>query len=115
MSEARKGEGEFLSAAQAMRAELVAWRAGHPAASFDEIAEEVRKRRQVLMGQLLAELAGQHGVGEVLMAGSCPQCGGMLHYKGEKERRVLHPEGQPQLERGCHHCDQCGHGFFPSG
>lgn len=115
MSEATRGEVEFLGAAQAMRAELVAWRAAHPAASFDEIAEEVRKQRQVLMGQLLGELAGQHGVGEVLVERNCPQCGGMLHYKGEKERTVLHPEGQPQLERGYHHCDQCGHGFFPSG
>jgi len=105
----------FVAAAKAMQEALVQWRAGHPAASFDEIAEEVRKQREVLMGQLLAELAGQHGVGEVLVERTCPQCGGMLHYKGEKVRTVLHPEGQPQLERGYHHCDQCGHGFFPSG
>jgi hypothetical protein len=113
----RQGESEtsFVTAAKAMQEALVAWRAGHPAASFDEIAEEVRKRREVLMGQLLTELASQYGVGEVLVERSCPQCGGALHYKGEKVRRVLHPEGQPQLERGYHHCDQCGHGFFPSG
>lgn len=98
-----------MSAAQAMHEALVAWRAAHAGASFDEIAEEVR------MGQLLAELASQHGVGEVLLSPDCPQCGGVLHYKGEKERTVLHPEGQPVLERGYHHCDQCGHGFFPSG
>ena len=115
MGEARRGEAAFLSAAQAMRAELVQWRGAHPAASFDEIAEEVRKQRQVLMGELMAELAGQQGVGEMLVERSCPQCGGMLHYKGEKERTVLHPEGETALERGYHHCDQCGHGFFPSG
>jgi hypothetical protein len=115
MSQPARGEAEFLDAAKAMHAALVEWRATHPAASFDEIADEVRKQRQALMGQLLAELAGQHGVGEVLVERSCPQCGGMLHYKGEKERTVLHPEGEAQLERGYHHCDQCGHGFFPSG
>jgi hypothetical protein len=115
MSEGAKGEGEFVASAKAMREGLVAWRAAHPEASFDEIAEAVRVQREVLMGQLLAELAGQHGVGKVLMERSCPQCGGIVHYKGEKERTVLHPEGQPVLERGYHHCDQCGHGFFPSG
>ena len=62
---------------------------------------------------MLTELAGQHGVGEILVERSCPQCGGVLHYKGEKPRTVLHPEGQPKLTRGYHHCDQCGHGFFP--
>jgi hypothetical protein len=115
MSGQKESETSFVIAAKAMQEALVAWRAGHPGASFDEIAEEVRKQRAVLMGQLLAELAGQHGVGEVLVERSCPQCGGMLHYKGVKVRTVLHPEGQPQLERGYHHCDQCGHGFFPSG
>jgi hypothetical protein len=54
-----------------MQEALVAWRAAHPAASFDEIAEEVGKQREVLMGQLLAELAGQHGVGAVLLERSC--------------------------------------------
>ena len=98
-----------------MQERLVGWRAAHPSAKFDELAEAVRQEREVLMGQLLAELASQHGVGEVLVERSCPTCGGVLHYKGEKERTVLHPEGQPRLARGYHHCDQCGHGFFPSG
>jgi hypothetical protein len=115
MSQSGDGGERFVTAAKAMHEALVAWRAAHPGASFDEIAEEVRVRREVLMGQLLAELASQHGVGEVLMSPQCPQCGGVLHYKGEKERMVLHPEGQPRLARGYHHCDQCGHGFFPSG
>jgi hypothetical protein len=105
----------FVVAAQAMQEALVAWRAEHPGASFDEIAEEVRKRREVVMGELLAELAGQHGRGEGLVERSCPQCGGELDYKGTKERTVLHPEGQPKLARGYQPCDQCGHGFFPSG
>ena len=110
-----EGETSFVKGARRMQEELVAWRAGRPNASFDEIAEEVRKQRELLMGQLLSELAGQHGVGELVVERNCPACGGVLHYKGEKRRTVLHPEGQPELSRGYHHCDQCGHGFFPSG
>lgn len=115
MSGQREGETSFVAAAKAMEEALVGWRAEQRGASFDEIAEEVRKQREVLMGQLLAELAGQHGTGEVLVERQCPQCGGVLHYKGRKGRTVLHPEGQPHLERGYHHCDECGHGFFPPG
>jgi len=115
MGEQAEGETSFVKAAKAMQRTLVSWRAAHPAASFDEIAEAVRVEREALMGQLLAELASQHGVGEVLGERSCPQCGEVLHYKGEKPRMVLHVEGQPVLGRGYHHCDQCGHGFFPSG
>lgn len=49
-----------------MHAELVAWRAAHPEASFDEIAAQVTPRRQRLMGALLSELALQHGNGYAL-------------------------------------------------
>jgi hypothetical protein len=115
MGEQERSASRFVAEAKAMQERLVAWRATHPGAKFDEIAEAVRQEREVLMGQLLAELASQHGVGEVLVERRCPQCGGVLHYKGEKERTVLHPEGQPTLARGYHYCDQCGHGFFPSG
>jgi len=106
MSGQRESETSFVAAAKGMQEVLVAWRGGHPGASFDEIAEEVRKQREVLMGQLLAELAGQQGVGEVLVERQCPHCGGVLHYKGAKVRTVLHPEGQPHLERGYHHGDR---------
>lgn len=104
----------FLAAAGAMYEEVSAWRAGHKQASFDEIAEQVTPQRQRLMGELLAQLAEQEGKGEYLAERSCPQCGGVLHYKGEKAREVGHAEGIAKLERGYHHCEQCGHGFFPS-
>lgn len=106
---------QFLADAAAMYDELTAWRAAHEQASFDEVANQVTVKRQALMGELLGVLAEQAGRGEWLAARTCPGCGGELHYKGEKPRTVLHAEGQPVLRRGYHHCDQCGHGFFPSG
>jgi ssDNA-binding Zn-finger/Zn-ribbon topoisomerase 1 len=106
---------EFMAEAGAMYDELTAWRAAHPAASFDEMAGQVTVQRQALMGEMLKVLAKQAGRGEFLAERTCPGCGGAVHYKGEKRRTVLHAEGQAVLERGYHHCDQCGHGFFPSG
>lgn len=105
----------FMAAAGTMYEELSGWRAVHKGASFDEIAGQVTRLRQGLMGQLLAQLAEQEGQGEYLADRSCPQCGGVLHYKGKKSRTVGHAEGSVQVERGYHHCDQCGHSFFPSG
>jgi hypothetical protein len=115
MQAAGKQQAQFLADAAAMYEELTAWRAVHPEASFDEIADQVTVKRQALMGELLRTLAEQPGRGILLAERTCPACGGVLHYKGEKQRTVLHAEGTARLERGYHHCDQCGHGFFPSG
>jgi hypothetical protein len=115
MNSGAENQEQFMAGAAAMYEELTAWRAAHPQASFDEMASQVTVQRQALMGELLRMLAEQGGRGEYLAERTCPTCGGMLHYKGEKRRTVLHAEGQPVLGRGYHHCDRCGHGFFPSG
>lgn len=115
MADKRADKAAFLAEAAAMYDELSAWRTAHSEASFDEIAEQVRVKRQAVMGALLARLATQDGAGEWLAERTCPACGGVLHYKGKKRRTVLHAEGNAVLKRGYHHCDQCGHGFFPSG
>jgi hypothetical protein len=105
----------FVSEAETMYEELRSWRASNPSASFDEIAEAVREKRQELMGGLLKELAEQEGIGDYLEDRTCSECGGVMHYKGERKRGVGHSEGATALERGYHRCDQCGHTFFPSG
>lgn len=104
-----------MGQAAEMYEKLRMWRAGHPGASFDEIAEQVRQERQQLMGELLKELAEQGGRGELLTERVCPTCGGVLHYKGRRKRQVVHSEGIAALERGYHYCDGCGHSFSPSG
>ena len=113
MASEGKGKETFVAGAAQMYDELRAWRKSHPRASFDEIAAQVTQRRQVLMGELLALLAEQEGRGELLEERTCPSCGQNLHYKGQKIREVLHPEGESRLERSYHHCDQCGPGIFP--
>lgn len=108
-------KAEFVKQAERLYEELTAWRAEHGKASYDEIAEQVTVERQKLMGGLLGMLAEQNGQGEMLVERKCPGCGGVLHYKGKKLRAVLHPEGTAAVERGYHHCDECGHGVFPPG
>jgi hypothetical protein len=110
-----KEEAEFMTGVAEMYAALRQWRANHPQASFDEIAGQVTPRRRALMGQLLAQLAHQHGDGEVVEGLSCPECGQAMSYKGTPKRDVLHKEGGSELERAYYYCAQCEAGLFPPG
>jgi hypothetical protein len=111
-SEASSREG-FGAAAEAMHRRLWTWRQEHPTASFDEIAEQARQERQVLIGGLLGELVSQPG-GEAVSL-RCPECNGPLQNKGQKERSVLHREGEVKLVRNYYYCPGCRRGFFPPG
>lgn len=105
---------EFVAKAGAMYVRLRAWRAAHPEASFDEVGDEVTRERQQLMGELLGELAAQPEEGRV-EAEVCSSCGGELTPKGKRKREVGHLEGEVQVEREYHYCDDCQRGFFPPG
>lgn len=104
----------FLQEAEAMYEELQAWREEHPEASFDEIASQVTPRRRKLMGELLEQLVRQHGDGSYAEA-TCPTCGEAMEASGQRRRRIVHSEGEADLERAYHHCPECGRGFFPPG
>jgi ribosomal protein S27AE len=104
----------FLREAAEMYEGLRKWRAEHPEASFDEIANQVTPRRRVLMGKLLGQLATQHGDGRYAQA-KCPTCGEEMEASGRRSRQVVHPEGEADVERAYHHCPECGRGLFPPG
>jgi hypothetical protein len=104
---------EFGEAAEGMHQRLRAWRRAHPEATFDEIAEQVSRERQVLMGDLLEELAAAPE--SVPLDPTCPHCGGVVQNKGQKQRQVLHREGEMRLGRNYYYCPACEQGFFPSG
>ena len=110
-----KNKEKFLVDAAKLYDELALWREGHGTASFDELAAQTTVKRQALMGELLGMLATQTEAASFVSERTCGQCGGVLHAKGTRQRTVLHAEGQTVLARGYYHCDQCGHGFFPSG
>lgn len=94
--------------------ELYAWREARPEASSDEIASQVTPRRRKLIGQLLEQLARQHGRGQVAEGLRCEACGQVMEYKGEPEREVEHLEGESHLRRAYYHCAHCKGGiFFP--
>ena len=111
----QKAKVEMQEAFGQMWEELYSWRAAHPEASFDQIANELTPKRRALMGQLLEQLACQHGAGEVLEGVKCPACGEMMKYKGGARREVEHLEGETELVRAYYHCTGCKSGLFPPG
>ena len=106
---------EFMEGARGMYDDLRQWRANHPGASIDEIANQITPKRRELMGQLLIQLACQQGDGEVVEGLSCPGCGEMMSYKGKPKRDVIHKEGEEELARSYYHCAHCQAGLFPPG
>jgi hypothetical protein len=106
---------QWLGKAEEMYDELYEWREKHTGASFDEIGNRVTPRRRALMGELVRQLALQHGSGEVVEGLNCEKCGKALKYKGKPGRGVDHLEGEAQLERAYYHCPECEGGIFPPG
>jgi hypothetical protein len=100
---------------EAMYEALYVWRAAHPEASFDEIASQVTPLRRMLIGELLEQLARQHGSGQVAEGMVCEVCGEALAYKGEPKRDVEHLEGESHLKRAYYYCARCEGGIFPPG
>jgi len=109
----KEQETEFIAGSREQYDHLRAWRKTHPDATFDEIAEEVRRGREKLTGRLVAELAVQEKRPQQWQAEQCPACGENTRYKGMRTRQVIHTEGVSMLERPYYKCPHCGEGFFP--
>lgn len=113
--QAEKAKAEMQQAFEQMWEELHAWREKHREASFDEIAAQVTPRRRAIIGQMLAQLACQHGDGEVVEGLPCPDCGQAMSYKGRPRREVEHLEGELAIARAYYYCAHCESGLFPPG
>ena len=111
----KEPEKDFVEASREMYERLRAWRKAYPGATFDEIAEEIRKEREELTGRLAAELAVQEQKLHIWQEVHCPVCGEKARYKGMRERQVVHKEGVSTLERPYYSCPHCNEGFFPLG
>jgi YgiT-type zinc finger domain-containing protein len=112
-------------------AELAAWRAEHPRASWREIEEALEARWVTVRARLLGEAAATSpardvkaasatpAAGEAGEAGeavSCPRCGAALRERGRTTRRLTTQGDQEViLERSYAQCSACGAGLFPPG
>lgn len=116
MSRREKEKEKLQQAMGEMYDQLWQWREAHPEASFDDIVAQVTPQRRAVMSQMLQALACQHGGGQVLEGQVCCGCGGVMEYKGEPKRGVVHYlEGETKLNRAYYYCPACERGLFPPG
>ncbi len=83
-----------------MMDELQTWQEAHPEADFDEIAEQVTLRWQVLRVSLLVGLACQHGDGFEVAGVVSEGCGQVLVYKGRSLRERGYLRGEECVTTG---------------
>ena len=106
----------FLQAASEMSERLEGWYDAHPAATFEEIEQELRQQRRELMGGALATLIVGRDSGYQASAPPCPQCGQLLAFEGYRPWTVKGLEGDSVLDRAYYVCPACaGQTFPPSG
>ena len=79
---------------------------------FRDIEQQVLETRKEV-GVQLAETIVAEESGRITTAMRCPVCGGKLHKKGRKEKRVVSLAGEVKIEREYIYCPHCQRGFFP--
>lgn len=111
-----KRRAVFLAAAEQLFEGMEAWYDAHPAASFEAIEAEARKRRRVLMGQGLAIWVNGRDTGYQIEGVRCQQCGSAMTFEGYRKWGISGLEGDTELERAYYVCPQChGETVFPPG
>lgn len=107
----REAEAEMA----ALLEEAAEWQAEHPDATWDEMEQEVLQLRQRFGKHLVRVLVKQRGERQPVPGPHCPECGAEMHYKGQKERRMVSMLGEVPLERGYYYCSACQRSVFPPG
>ena len=108
-------EKNWETATVKLRAEMKAWRDGHPKATFREIEEALEGCLSELRAQMLGDLAsaGESETGERVV---CPECGATAQRHGYRTRKLRGKhDAEVELRRRYMTCPACGHGFSPSG
>lgn len=94
--------------------ELLDWNESHAAPDLTQIEDIVLELREKLSKAMVESVVeSQEQVQPVEMR--CPKCGGMMRYKGRKEKVVESRVGEVDLNRGHFYCETCKEGIFPPG
>lgn len=104
----------FLTKAAAVFEAALAGGRG-PELSLSQMEETVEALKFELTSLLVESMIEMQGEGLKGPGPKCAGCGGEMYSKGKKRRRVLTSQGEIELERSYHYCEQCRRGIFPPG
>lgn len=114
-------EARWAKQIEAVVGGIRAWRAGHPHATFREIAAAIDAELNPLRAQMLAETASASPLARftALPAGErprCAGCGGKLIGRGRRRRRITtQGDATVEVDRESGVCATCEGGVFPPG
>jgi uncharacterized protein with PIN domain len=110
-----KLKAEFMEEAEALFDELMNWEGENQEPDLTQIEEIVLKLRKRFGEQLAQAVIQRQEKRQPAEKMKCPQCGGELVTKGEKNNQVETRIGLIKMERGYHYCPKCKQGIFPPG
>jgi hypothetical protein len=105
----------FFQLAGAMWDEFNAWYDAHPAATFDEMEQQLSRWRRPLMGQTLTLTLRRGDLGAMPEPPACEQCGKPMEFKGYPDKTVHGIEADAEIPRAYYVCPTCEAGLFPPG
>jgi hypothetical protein len=110
-----KLKAAFLSEAEALFDELIAWDAEHATPDLTEIEEQVLRWRQQIGLNLVEKVLARQETRQPVEKLHCPHCAQEAIPKGLKPKQLETRLGPLVLERSYAYCPLCRQGFFPPG
>ena len=110
-----KLKAEFMAEAEVLFDELMNWEEENKEPDLTQIEEIILKLRKRFGEQIAQAVIQRQEKRQPAEKLSCPQCGGELVKKGEKNNRVEPRVGLMEIERGYYYCPKCKQGIFPPG
>jgi uncharacterized protein with PIN domain len=83
--------------------------------TLTEIEDLVIEARQEIEKRLTQMLIDGCSEQQAVPGPTCPECGKEMHYKGEREKRVMTQTGEVRISRPYYYCEACKRGIFPPG
>ena len=106
---------EFLNRAETLWEDFNKWYQDNPEATFDEMEEELGKRRRDLLGSVVELTLREGDLGAEAEAPVCRSCGKPAKFKGYPEKTFHGLELDATIPRAYYYCSTCKVGFFPPG
>jgi hypothetical protein len=82
---------------------------------LSELEEIALNGGRLLEEALIKAQVAEAQTGQAVPGPTCPDCGGELHYKGRKRKRLVTQAGEVEMDRAYYYCESCRQGVFPPG